>query len=122
MDPRKLERVFFNLLLNACEASVGVCEQIEIYADAGESSVAIRVKDAGTGIPYEVRASLFNPFVSSGKVSGTGLGLAIVNKIVGDHGGEVRVESSSGTGTVMLVTLPRVASMGTSAVDVSAQQ
>ena len=70
MDPRKLERVFFNLLLNACEASVGVCEQIEIYADAGESSVAIRVKDAGRGIPYEVRASLFNPFVSSGKVSG----------------------------------------------------
>lgn len=122
VDPRKLERVFFNLLLNACEASVGVCEQIEIYADAGESSVAIRVKDAGRGIPYEVRATLFNPFVSSGKVSGTGLGLAIVNKIVGDHGGEVRVESSSGTGTVMLVTLPRVASMVTSAVDVSAHQ
>ncbi len=120
LDPRKLERVFFNLLLNACEASLNVSEQIEINAAAGNSGFEVRVKDAGQGIPYEVRDSLFHPFVSSGKVSGTGLGLAIVSKIVEDHGGSVGVENSSTTGTIMLVTLPRVISVASIPANVPA--
>jgi signal transduction histidine kinase len=50
---------------------------------------------------------MFEPFVSHGKNNGTGLGLAIASKVVHDHGGEIRVESSSPQGTVMLIRLPR---------------
>ena len=78
------------------------------------------VSDNGPGIPAAVRQNLFDPFVSSGKPNGTGLGLAIVSKIVHDHGGEVRVEKTSETGTVILVHLPRFVSAPTPAQGVPA--
>jgi signal transduction histidine kinase len=106
-DPRKLERVFFNLALNACEATVGQRGDILFEIKGDKTHFDIRVTDNGHGIPAAVRQTLFDPFVSSGKVNGTGLGLAIVNKIVHDHGGEVRVEKTSEAGTVIHVHLPR---------------
>ena len=109
VDPRKLERVFFNLVLNACEATPdgesGVAVDVQTLKDAFE----IRVSDQGSGVPENIRGRVFDPFVSSGKPNGTGLGLAIVSKIVSDHGGSVTVERTSEAGTVMLVKLPRVA-------------
>src|SRR5258707_15314679 len=108
LDPRKLERAFFNLVLNACEATPvgdsGVTVNVQTRKDAFE----IRVTDQGSGVPENIRARVFDPFVSSGKPNGPGLGLAIVSKIVGDHGGTVKVERTSSTGTVMLVKRPRV--------------
>ncbi len=106
-DPRKLERVFFNLALNACEATDGRPGKIVFEVQSSESSFTIRVSDNGHGIPSSIRESLFDPFVSSGKPNGTGLGLAIVSKIVHDHGGDVTVERTSEAGTVILVRLPR---------------
>ncbi|HXY02656.1 MAG TPA: ATP-binding protein, partial [Terriglobales bacterium] len=67
----------------------------------------IRVKDNGPGIPPSIRESLFDPFVSFGKLNGTGVGLAIVSKIVSDHGGTVGVEKTSDNGTAILMKLPR---------------
>ena len=52
----------------------------------------ICVRDNGPGVPTDIAALLFDPFVTT-KVSGTGLGLAMVAKIVGDHGGIVECES-----------------------------
>ena len=106
-DPRKLERVFFNLALNACEATDGRPGKIVFEVESSENSFTIRVSDNGHGIPSSIRGSLFDPFVSSGKPNGTGLGLAIVSKIVHDHGGDVVVERTSDSGTVILVRLPR---------------
>jgi signal transduction histidine kinase len=106
-DPRKLERVFFNLGLNACEATAGKPGKIIFEVQSSDSRFTVRVSDNGPGIPASIRESLFDPFVSSGKPNGTGLGLAIVSKIVHDHGGEVHVERTSETGTVILVQLPR---------------
>jgi signal transduction histidine kinase len=108
LDPKKLERVFFNLLLNACEATANSSGRIDLEVFADEEQFKIRVRDEGLGIPAAIRGTLFDPFVSFGKVNGTGLGLAIVSKIVEDHGGTVSVESSSADGTVMLVELPRI--------------
>ncbi len=51
--------------------------------------------DEGSGVPEAIRATVFDPFVSSGKPNGTGLGLAIVSKIVQDHGGSVSIERTS---------------------------
>ena len=105
-DSRKLERVFQNLLVNACEAVSPQSGDIRVTLRATGSSVEIRVADNGRGIPDLVRDRLFEPFVSHGKENGTGLGLTVVQKIVQDHGGDVIVESTSSQGTIFLVVLP----------------
>jgi signal transduction histidine kinase len=105
-DARKLERVFFNLILNACEAAAENEDCIEVDAKSASTGFEIRVRDTGQGIPSGIRDSLFDPFVSSGKPNGTGLGLAIVSKIVQDHSGTVSVEQTSDSGTIVLVRLP----------------
>jgi len=107
-DPRKLERAFFNLVLNACEATPDDESGVTVDVYSGKDSFEIRVTDEGAGVPDNIRGRVFDPFVSSGKPNGTGLGLAIVSKIVSDHGGAVSVERTSENGTVMLVKLPRV--------------
>jgi len=108
-DPRKMERVFSNLILNACEASPQSDEPIRVDIESSEKTFAVRVADDGPGIPPPIHNVVFDPFVSAGKPGGTGLGLAIVNKIVRDHDGSVAIERTSDTGTVLLVTFPRIA-------------
>jgi signal transduction histidine kinase len=105
-DPQKLERAFFNLILNSCEASDPSTAEIVMDARATDSGFEIRVRDNGPGIPQSIRETLFDPFVSFGKPNGTGVGLAIVSKIISDHGGTVCVEQTSERGTVVLVKLP----------------
>jgi signal transduction histidine kinase len=116
-DPKKLERVFFNLLLNACEATPDTNARVTIDVQNRRDSFEVRVIDQGPGVPPNIRDHVFDPFVSSGKSNGTGLGLAIVSKIVHDHGGSVSVERTSDSGTVMLVTLPRSPQPVTSPTD-----
>ena len=106
-DPKKIERAFFNLVLNACEASAQTQREVEIDIRSLSEMFEIRVTDHGTGVPAAVRTTLFDPFVSCGKSNGTGLGLAIVNKVIHDHGGSAAVEHTSATGTTFLVKLPR---------------
>ncbi|MGB7846273.1 MAG: HAMP domain-containing sensor histidine kinase [Candidatus Acidiferrum sp.] len=105
-DARKLERVFFNLILNACEATAGIDDSIVVDAQNRGTGFEIRVTDCGPGIPGSIRNTLFDPFVSFGKPNGTGLGLAIVSKIVQDHSGSVSIERTSESGTTVLVRLP----------------
>jgi signal transduction histidine kinase len=108
-DPKKIERAFFNLVLNACEATVPSHGRVNIEICSTGELFDVRVIDDGAGIPASILNTLFDPFISSGKPNGTGLGLAIVNKIVHDHGGSVTVEKTSETGTTFLVSLPRAA-------------
>jgi signal transduction histidine kinase len=105
-DSRKLERVFQNLLINACEAVSPASGEVNVRLQSNNGTIEARVTDNGHGVPDLVRGKLFDPFVSHGKENGTGLGLTIVQKIVQDHGGDVIVESTSPQGTVFLVTLP----------------
>jgi signal transduction histidine kinase len=109
-DPKKMERAFFNLVLNACEAAPERNGAISVDIRSSDDSFDIRIADNGPGIPATIRESLFDPFVSSGKLNGTGLGLAIVTKIIHDHHGAVSVEATSDLGTVFLIKLPRTAS------------
>jgi signal transduction histidine kinase len=106
-DVRKLERVFFNLLLNACESREDGQGQIAVSIQAINDEFDVRVRDNGGGIPDNIRKNVFDPFVSSGKPGGTGLGLAIVSKIIRDHGGMVEIEQTSTAGTVMRIEMPR---------------
>jgi signal transduction histidine kinase len=107
-DIQKLERVIVNLVRNACEAIIGTGTVSVSGESMDDRTIRITVADDGPGIPPSVRASLFDPFVTSGKTGGTGLGLAIVKKIVEDHKGTVSVVSEpGGGGSRFVVTLPR---------------
>ncbi len=123
-DHRKLERVFFNLLLNACEAMPGRSGQITIEVEDDGSRIDLRFSDTGRGIPSPIRNTLFEPFVSQGKENGTGLGLTVVQKIIQDHGGDILVERSSAEGTVFHIILPHPATLsrGTAAQDSSSAE
>lgn len=105
-DPGKLERIFHNLLLNACEAVSPESGRVQVTILKTVEGVGIRVADNGHGIPEPVRTSVFQPFVSYGKENGTGLGLAVVQKIIQDHGGHATVESTGPAGTVFRLMLP----------------
>jgi len=105
-----MERVFYNLMLNACEAVPADKGQIVVEVLGVPSAVEIRVADNGHGIPAAIRSRLFEPFVSEGKENGTGLGLTVVQKIVQDHGGEVVVEKTSEEGTVFKLQMPLASS------------
>ena len=109
-DTKKLERAFYNLLLNACEATSGPNARINVELLRVGNGIQIRVCDNGRGVPESIRGKLFEPFVSLGKENGTGLGLTVVQKIVQDHGGDIVVENTSEVGTVFRLTLPLSAS------------
>src|SRR5260370_7428786 len=105
-DPRKRERAFFNLVLNACEATPDGEHRVIVEVRTNKDAFEIRVTDEGAGVPENIRGRVFDPFVSSGKPNGTGLGLAIVSKIVGDHGGPVTPDRTSETGPASPRNLP----------------
>ena len=103
-DTALMERVFYNLLLNAAEASPPN-STVTVKTWQAEDVVEIDVIDTGSGIAAKDLESIFNPFFTT-KSSGVGLGLAVVSKIVDEHGGKIRVESEPGAGTVFRVLLP----------------
>ncbi len=107
LDRSRMERVFVNLVANALEAMPGGGE-IEISAalDNGSDSVLVEVKDNGPGIAPEIKAKLFQPFVSAGKRNGLGLGLALTRQTVIEHGGDMWVESEPGRGARFSIRLP----------------
>jgi len=86
-----MERV---MLFNACEVVPPNGGRIEISSRNSEPGIQIRVADNGPGIPEAIRENLFQPFASHGKENRIGLGLTVVQKIMRDHGGDVRVQST----------------------------
>lgn len=104
-DAEQLRRVLHNLLRNALDA-LPDGGRITLHAGRDETSHLARivVADDGPGIAPEIRAHLFEPFVT-GKASGTGLGLAIVARHVEAHGGRVEVDRADGA-TRFTVLLP----------------
>ena len=110
-DVQKLYQVFLNLLDNAIKYSnPGARVDIEIDEDA--TSLTVRIKDTGVGIPKEDLNQLFDRFYRVDKdrsrtSGGSGLGLAISKQIVELHGGSISVESEVGVGSVFEVNLPK---------------
>ena len=104
IDAELIERVVFNLVLNAVQASPPGSPVTVKVRPAG-ATVEISVIDRGSGVDPKQVESIFNPFVTT-KPDGVGLGLAIVSKIVDEHGGKVVVETASGEGSVFRVYIP----------------
>ncbi len=119
-DPDQLMQVFLNLIRNASDAARsnpqgrGTIRLRSFYDHAlrlrhkdgtgGALPLQVEIIDDGPGIPPDIAADIFEPFVS-GRENGTGLGLALVSKIMADHGGWISVESVPGR-TVFRLSLP----------------
>lgn len=107
-DERLLQHVFTNLLSNAVKYSpADTPVHWEIERD-GDTAVC-RIRDHGMGIPETDLEQLFSAFFrgrNAGQVPGTGLGLTIVKRCVEMHRGKIKVESTVGRGTTVIVRLP----------------
>ena len=105
LERARMERVFLNLIDNALEA-MPAGGRLRISAETRNHSVMVRVQDTGPGIAPEIRARLFQPFVTAGKRNGVGLGLAFSHQTVLDHGGELWADADSKEGARFFVKLP----------------
>jgi two-component system nitrogen regulation sensor histidine kinase GlnL len=117
VDADQMLQVFLNLLNNAAEATGGAPGTIRLRSfydislrlrrrdgEGAALPLQIEVIDDGPGIPPEIVADIFDPFIS-GRENGTGLGLALVSKIISEHGGWITVDSVPGR-TVFRISLP----------------
>lgn len=105
-DSAQLRQVLHNLLLNAQDALNGIEKPvIEIKTEATQDSIQLSVIDNGCGFSDEVRARVFEPYVTT-KAKGTGLGLPIVKKIVEEHEGTIHIENRKPHGARVTITLP----------------
>jgi signal transduction histidine kinase len=106
-----LEQILVNLVSNAKDAMPGggtVTLRLEAAPGPDGSGCRLRVQDTGPGMPPEVQAHLFEPFITTkAEGKGTGLGLATVKHLVESDGGTVQVHSSPDSGCRFLITYPR---------------
>ena len=107
VDAAMMADAFLNVIRNALEA---VAEYGKIivslrYFDETRQSVAVEIKDNGSGIDDEDMPHIFNPFFTR-KNYGTGLGLSLVKKIVDIHQGTIDISSKKNEGTTVLIVLP----------------
>lgn len=108
IDQQRFARVFQNLVNNAMDAlEQHGGSKIEISAEPIGDEIRFMVTDDGPGVPPQIIATLFDPFVTMGKSHGTGLGLAIVEKMISVHGGKIRYESAPGGGARFVFHLPQ---------------
>lgn len=116
IDPRQLERVIMNLVVNACDAmanggkvSIRVSDVSLIDGATAGSWVRVDVIDEGHGMDEQSVRKLFEPFFSTKANGKGGLGLTIVKDLVSRAGGFIHVESEVNRGTTIRLYLPRVA-------------
>jgi signal transduction histidine kinase len=111
-DAEQLRQVFLNLAINAVQAmpsggkltiSTGVRKSRR--PGGAPSSLEVRFRDTGLGIPGPELKNLFIPFYTT-KEKGTGLGLPISQRIIENHGGTIEVRSRVGVGSTFTVVLP----------------
>ena len=115
-DHNRLEQVFINLVTNAVDAmdekcslpEFKTCEKLlEIRSANANGHVTVTVADTGTGMSEDVKAKMFEPFFTTKKLGkGTGLGVSISYGIVKDFGGDIRIRSKVGEGTVFELWFP----------------
>ncbi len=104
-DANALTRMLVNLIRNSREAA-GEAGEVAVRVGVAGGELVVTITDNGPGVDAEVRAHLFEPFVTTKGREGTGLGLAIAYRIAQDHGGSVRLTESRPGRTTFEVRLP----------------
>jgi len=103
-DQYQMRQILNNLIQNSMDA---LDNKGEIIINTSESSspqhtIQITIQDNGCGIEPKIKENIFNPYYTT-KERGTGLGLAIVKRIIDEHGGTIRVESTVNKGTTFYI-------------------
>jgi two-component system NtrC family sensor kinase len=114
--PQDIGRVLLNLYNNAFYAVIEKKKQqpdgyeptVSVGTKKINGKVEIKVKDNGNGIPQKVLDKIFQPFFTTKPTGqGTGLGLSLSYDIVKAHGGEIKVETKEGEGSMFIILLPQ---------------
>ena len=105
LDPEQLAQVYRNVLANACDASPAGTELHVHSQPSSNGGWRCRLTNGGLAIPSDVLPHVFEFFFST-KVGGTGIGLALCERIMGEHGGSISIESAPESGTTVTLTLP----------------
>ncbi len=108
-DDRAIKQVFINLLSNAVKFSPEG-SPVVVSGEVVHGRMLFRVRDSGRGLSPEDLLRLGQPYVQAGdstsRRQGTGLGLALSHRLVEQHGGRLRLESTMGAGTTAIFDLP----------------
>lgn len=108
-DRDQIKRVIINLIDNAVAAlqaeSLSGRITMETHFNERLDIAGVTIEDNGPGMTEDVKSRVFEPYFST-KKEGTGLGLAIAKRIINDHNGFIRVQSSPGKGTTFTIELP----------------
>ncbi len=127
-DADELHRALLNLCLNAIRFTPDD-GRVTLTLTPVPTGAEIAVADTGIGIPAALRPRLGEPFVTGAPLDahhsdpiafgsgGLGLGLAVVRAIVAEHGGELRIVSEEGIGTIATLVLPIAAAAAAAAID-----
>ena len=107
MDPRRIQQVLLNLIINGVYAMEDSGGKLTISASRNADNFMFTVSDTGQGIEPAYLAKIFDPFFTTREVGkGSGLGLSIIHGIIEQHGGSIEVDSQPGQGTTFTVSLP----------------
>ena len=108
-DSLQIMRAIQNVIINAVQASAEKKAAVSVSCLRKEFYVDVRVEDTGDGIPPWELTKIFEPYFTTkqGK-SGTGLGLYITKKVIEDHHGSIKVDSTPQLGTTFTIRLPLI--------------
>ena len=108
VDRVQIEQVVFNLVRNAAEAMSRSARRVLTLSTKSISGgmIEVSVADTGPGVSADIRATLFEPFVTT-KESGLGIGLSICRVIIEAHGGKLTADDNPAGGAVFRFTIPR---------------
>jgi signal transduction histidine kinase len=105
--PGVLTSMLSNLVDNAIKyIGEGAMKRVGIGARSDGAMTRVEVRDTGPGVPHEMRARIFDPYVRAAPGPGIGLGLATVRRLAEAHGGAAGVAENTPAGSVFWFELP----------------
>jgi two-component system, NtrC family, sensor kinase len=105
-DPVQLELALLNLISNSVDAMASG-GKLTVRVRRVDDRLRLEVEDTGSGIPPELVAHIFDPWVTTKEQGkGSGLGLSIARQVVASHGGTIRVDNGPGKGALFTIDLP----------------
>lgn len=105
-DDTALYHLLLNLLRNAVEAQEGKGGTVTLRGRGESQLVVVEVEDSGGGLPAEVAAAPFTPYLTT-KAGGTGLGLVVCRELANRMGGTLELDNHPGIGLTARITLPK---------------